>query len=163
MDAAPQLPQTSPEANQTQLAMPTPQALPQQVFVPPIQQAPPPLPQPAVGAPSQHLLQAPQVLQTPQQQPATADSFLPTGAMTPTGRSSSRHLAEWMASTERELRELKWLFGASVARVDGQHTRLMQELDKLRSQVDVWAEDSNSALGTSGSGPGAAGLDESKL
>merc|ERR1740117_345008 len=72
--------------------------------------------------------------------------MIPNGAMTPSGR-SSRHLAEWMAGTERELRELKWLFGSSVARVDGQHGRLMQELEKLHNQVDVWATE-GSATGS---------------
>jgi len=66
-----------------------------------------------------------------------------------------------MAGTERELRELKWLFGASVARVDGQHTQLMQELDKLRNQIDVWADDSMD--GTGGAGPGAAAAEEARL
>jgi len=62
---------------------------------------------------------------------------------------SSGHLAAWMASTERELRELKWLLGASAARLDGQHARLMGELDKLRSQLDMW-----SRAGSAGGGPG---------
>merc|ERR1719253_882848 len=64
-----------------------------------------------------------------------------------------------MAGTERELRELKWLFGASVARVDGAHANLMQELDKLRSQVDVWAAEG--PLGSDGSG--TVGGDEVRL
>lgn len=62
---------------------------------------------------------------------------------------NSGHLAAWMASTERELRELKWLLGASAARLDGQHARLMGELDKLRSQLDMW-----SRAGSAGGGPG---------
>ncbi|CAE7475824.1 unnamed protein product [Symbiodinium sp. CCMP2592] len=37
---------------------------------------------------------------------------------------SSEHLASWMAATERELRELKWLLRSSSARLDGQHKKL---------------------------------------
>lgn len=48
------------------------------------------------------------------------------------------HLAAWMAGTERELRELKWLLGSSTARLDGQHQRLMSELGKLKGQLDTW-------------------------
>lgn len=56
----------------------------------------------------------------------------------------NNHLAVWMAGTERELRELKWLLGASTARLDGQHNRLMGEFGKLRSQLDSWTGGSNS-------------------
>merc|ERR1719203_378452 len=66
----------------------------------------------------------------PQAQPPPAPEL-------PSGRSSG-HLAAWMASTERELRELKWLLGASAARLDGQNAKLMGELDKLRGQLDTW-------------------------
>lgn len=72
------------------------------------------------------------------------------GVVVPTPGRSSRHLAEWMAGTERELRELKWLFGASIARLDGQHALLMQELDKFRKQIDLWATESSNG------GPSAA-------
>mmetsp|Transcript_95615 Transcript_95615/g.270560 ORF Transcript_95615/g.270560 Transcript_95615/m.270560 type:complete len:497 (-) Transcript_95615:3-1493(-) len=55
------------------------------------------------------------------------------------GRSSSNgHLAAWMASTERELRELKWLFSASIARLDGQHAQLVGELGQIKGQLDGW-------------------------
>jgi len=50
----------------------------------------------------------------------------------------SGHLASWMAGTERELRELKWLLSSSSARLDGQHRKLMSELEKLRFQLDAW-------------------------
>lgn len=63
---------------------------------------------------------------------------LPTPAGTPTGRSNSGHLAAWMAGTERELRELKWLLGASIARLDGQHIQLMDEMALLRGEMDLW-------------------------
>jgi len=68
---------------------------------------------------------------------------------------NSGHLAAWMASTERELRELKWLLGASAARLDSQHSRLMGELDKLRSQLDMWSR--------AGSAAGGPGGDEVRL
>lgn len=65
----------------------------------------------------------------------------PTSALMPPelplGKTSS-HLAAWMASTERELRELKWLLGASAARLDGQHGKLMSDLHNLRGQLDTW-------------------------
>jgi len=82
----------------------------------------------------------------------------PSTMNTPDVRSgrSSGHLAAWMAGTERELRELKWLLGASAARLDGQHARLMSELDKLRGQLDMWAR----AGSASGGSPGG---DESRL
>lgn len=67
-----------------------------------------------------------------------------------------------MAGTERELRELKWLFGASVARVDGQHTLLMQELDKLRNQIDVWSGEGNDD-GNGGFALGGSRADEARL
>lgn len=51
----------------------------------------------------------------------------------------SGHLASWMAGTERELRELKWLLSSSSARLDGQHRKLMSELEKLRFQLDAWS------------------------
>lgn len=60
------------------------------------------------------------------------------------------HLASWMAGTERELREMKWLLNSSAARLDGQHRKLMSELEKLRFQVDAW---------TSGSEPDESRLD----
>lgn len=53
----------------------------------------------------------------------------------------SGHLASWMAGTERELRELKWLLSSSSARLDGQHRKLMSELEKLRLQLDAWTSD----------------------
>ena len=46
-------------------------------------------------------------------------------------RRSSEHLASWMAATERELRELKWLLRSSSARLDGQH----KMLGKLKSEA----------------------------
>jgi len=52
---------------------------------------------------------------------------------------SSEHLASWMAATERELRELKWLLRSSSARLDGQHKKLVGELEKLQAQLDNWA------------------------
>ncbi|CAE7208918.1 unnamed protein product [Symbiodinium natans] len=52
---------------------------------------------------------------------------------------SSEHLASWMAATERELRELKWLLRSSSARLDGQHKKLVAELEKLQAQLDTWA------------------------
>ncbi|CAE7878023.1 unnamed protein product [Symbiodinium microadriaticum] len=52
---------------------------------------------------------------------------------------SSEHLASWMAATERELRELKWLLRSSSARLDGQHKKLVAELEKLQAQLDNWA------------------------
>jgi len=58
----------------------------------------------------------------------------------PSGRSakSNGHLASWMTSTERELKELKWLLSASVARLDGQHMNLMNELGDVKRQLDAW-------------------------
>lgn len=85
--------------------------------------------------------------------PARAPSPLTTPDVR-AGRSSG-HLAAWMAGTERELRELKWLLGASAARLDGQHARLMGELDKLRGQLDMWAR--------AGSANGVPGGDEGRL
>lgn len=38
-------------------------------------------------------------------------------------RQNNGHLASWMAGTERELREMKWLLNSSAARLDGQHRR----------------------------------------
>ncbi|CAJ1382452.1 unnamed protein product [Effrenium voratum] len=55
---------------------------------------------------------------------------------------SSGHLASWMAGTERELREMKWLLSSSTARLDGQHRKLMSELEKLRTQLDSWGQSS---------------------
>jgi len=62
---------------------------------------------------------------------------MPTAPELPSGQNGI-HLATWMASTERELRELRWMLGSSAARLDEQHGRLMGELDKLRSQLDMW-------------------------
>ncbi len=41
----------------------------------------------------------------------------------PFWRQNNGHLASWMAGTERELREMKWLLNSSAARLDGQHRR----------------------------------------
>lgn len=59
-----------------------------------------------------------------------------------------------MAGTERELRELKWLLGASVARLDGQHGQLMNELDKFRGQLDAWSVQASG---------GASAIDSSRI
>ncbi|CAK9066856.1 unnamed protein product [Durusdinium trenchii] len=68
----------------------------------------------------------------------------------------SGHLASWMAGTERELRELKWLLSSSSARLDGQHRKLMSELEKLRLQLDAWTSDAAPPPDWSGRGGGDA-------
>lgn len=98
---------------------------------------------PPLQGPSQHHLGsqlAPEPRWWHSTMPAqTSSSLQPPLDATPLSRSgSSGQLAAWMAGTERELHELKWLLGASAARLDGQHARLMGELDKLRSQLDAW-------------------------
>mmetsp|Transcript_8747 Transcript_8747/g.14235 ORF Transcript_8747/g.14235 Transcript_8747/m.14235 type:complete len:548 (-) Transcript_8747:103-1746(-) len=160
---------------QTQLPPPLPTALPIQKG----QGQPPPLPArtPPVSRTShapqqqqpplvQEAMHQPVVLQTPHASPSQPSALesshgLPHGLVTPSSR-NSRHLAEWMAGTERELRELKWLFGASVARVDGQHALLMQEMDKLRNQIDVWAGEGKGD-GIGGFALGGNGADEARL
>mmetsp|Transcript_23510 Transcript_23510/g.44311 ORF Transcript_23510/g.44311 Transcript_23510/m.44311 type:complete len:388 (+) Transcript_23510:82-1245(+) len=72
---------------------------------------------------------------------ACPDSTLPPSSAAPKqvpDVRSSEHLASWMAATERELREMKWLMRSSSARLDGQHKKLMSELEKLHAQLDVW-------------------------
>eukprot|EP00927_Polykrikos_kofoidii_P035811 TRINITY_DN30332_c0_g1_i1.p1 TRINITY_DN30332_c0_g1~~TRINITY_DN30332_c0_g1_i1.p1 ORF type:complete len:518 (+),score=97.94 TRINITY_DN30332_c0_g1_i1:24-1556(+) len=49
---------------------------------------------------------------------------------------TSGQLAAWMANTERELRELKWLMAASITRIDGQHSQLIGELGQLKGDLD---------------------------
>jgi len=96
--------------------------------------------------------------------PAVVAAEMPTaGVVLPTPGRSSRHLAEWMAGTERELRELKWLFGASIARLDGQHALLMQELDKFRKQIDVWAAGSGNGGPPAAANAGSPEADEARL
>lgn len=79
------------------------------------------------------------------------------------GRSSS-HLAAWMAGAERELREVKWLLGASAARLDGQHAKLMAEVEKVRGQLDIWVR-SGDGGSTDGGGDAAqvGAADERRL
>lgn len=90
------------------------------------------------------LTPAHQALQLQVQEAPAAGSF---GA---SSRTNSAHLASWMASTERELRELKWLLSSTSARLDGQHDKLMGELDKVRSQLDSWTSHSGGASGAGG-------------
>jgi len=68
-----------------------------------------------------------------------ADGLMPPPDL-PLGSENSSHLAAWMASTERELRELKWLLGSNVARLEGQHSKLMTELGKVQQQLDKWTK-----------------------
>jgi len=68
----------------------------------------------------------------------------------PPGRENSGHLAAWMAGTERELRELKWLLGATAARLDGQHGKLMTEMGKVKGQLDMWTRSSGGDSPTAG-------------
>mmetsp|Transcript_68850 Transcript_68850/g.128500 ORF Transcript_68850/g.128500 Transcript_68850/m.128500 type:complete len:439 (+) Transcript_68850:87-1403(+) len=53
---------------------------------------------------------------------------------------TSGHLAAWMASTDREIRELKWMLGANIARFDAQHARLMGELSTIKAEVEMLAQ-----------------------
>merc|ERR1712039_901313 len=92
--------------------------------------------------------------QVAQQRWAAASPALGSSAVVPRedqrlARNNSGHLAAWMAGTERELRELKWLLNTSASRLDGQHNRLMSELDKLRGQLDMWGRAGGGAAGSS--------------
>lgn len=57
------------------------------------------------------------------------------GASLPDSR--NEHLAAWMATTDRELRDLKQLLSGNVARLDGQHASLIRELTKIHGQLDL--------------------------
>ena len=60
----------------------------------------------------------------------------------------SAHLASWMAGTERELREVKWLLSSSTARLDGQHRLGRKEKGERCSQeAHVGAGEAPSADG----------------
>lgn len=89
-------------------------------------------------APPRTPAKASAALPLPAHEPGLTALPTPTGGTPTTGRSSSGHLAAWMAGTERELRELKWLLGASIARLDGQHIQLMDEVALLKGEVDLW-------------------------
>lgn len=91
---------------------------------------------------------------TPVRAASPARALSPAGVADVRAGRSSGHLAAWMAGTERELRELKWLLGASAARLDGQHTQLMSEVEKLRGQLDMWARSGAAGSETPAGGEG---------
>jgi len=107
-------------------------------------------------------------------QPRLSQGNVPDVSTVPSSGRSSEHLAAWMAGVERELREVKWLLSASMARMDGQHAQLIGSIAQVSSQVDTLELYSRANVSSVDAGPdenseasasGAAALDvlESRL